>query len=228
MGRPQLEDELILVAEIDGLLMLAAMQVPEMQPAAIFRTEQDLRDKTFLEGVGRPPLAGDERVMPEMPPGVVGEALGPAVYLPLAADVEGLVVHQEDAARLLALSVAQRGDVDALGAAMDGMGTRITRSLGHLCRLDDLNDLRLPPVGLGIDDVDARGAQPRHHQVPALDMRVRRIRAETGGARIPAEMMQLVARVRHRHGADDRRVGFRFGIDIDDGDAVGALALWVE
>src|SRR5688572_21959537 len=99
MCRAQFEDELLLVAEIDGLLMFARVQVPEMQPAAIFRAEQDFRDEAVLEHVRRAPFAGDERIMAEMPPCVIGELLRPAIDLPLAANIEGFVIHQENAAR---------------------------------------------------------------------------------------------------------------------------------
>ena len=43
--RPQLEHELVLLAEVDLLQVLALVQVPEMQPAAILRAEQHLRDR---------------------------------------------------------------------------------------------------------------------------------------------------------------------------------------
>src|SRR5258708_6170956 len=132
MRGPQLEDQLVLVAEIDRLLVLARMEIPEMQLATVFRTEQDLGDEAILERVRRAPLAGDERVISEMPPGVIGEALRPAVDLPAAEDVEGLVVHQEDSAGLLAIGVAEGGDVDPLRAAMHGMRTRVPGPLGHL------------------------------------------------------------------------------------------------
>ena len=115
---PQLEHELVLVAEVDGLLVLALVQVPEMQPPAIFGAEQNFRDQAVLEGIGRSPLARDQRVVTEMPPGIICEMLRPAVDLPLAAHIERLVVHQEHAARSLALAVAQRRDIDAFRAAM--------------------------------------------------------------------------------------------------------------
>jgi hypothetical protein len=51
----------------------------------------------------------------QVPPEVVGELLRPAVHLPAAKHVEGGVVDQEDPARPLALGIAERADVDALG-----------------------------------------------------------------------------------------------------------------
>ena len=70
--RAQLEDELMLLAEIDLLQVLAPGEVPEVQTAAVFAAEQDFRNQPVLEGVGRAPLARHHRVVAEMPPGVVG------------------------------------------------------------------------------------------------------------------------------------------------------------
>ena len=78
-------------------------------------------------------------------------------------------------------------------------------------------------VGLGVDDVDARGAEAGHDQVAPLDMRVRRVRAEHRGAGVPAEVMQLVAGVGHLDFPDELAVGARGGIDVDDGDGVGPV-----
>ena len=123
--RTQLEDQLVFVAEVDGLQVLALVQVPEVQAAAVFRAEQDLGDEAVLERVGRAPFARDQRVVAEVPPRVIGEVLRPAIDLPVAAHVEGLVVHQEDAARRLAFAIAERRDVDALRAAMHRVRPRI-------------------------------------------------------------------------------------------------------
>ena len=208
MRRPELEHELVLVAEVDGLQMLALLQIPEMQPPAVFGAKQHFRDQPVLECVGRAPLAGDQRVVAEVPPGIISEILRPAIHLPLPEHVEGLVIHQEDAARSLALAVAEGGDIDALGAAMHRMRARVTGLVGDFVRLNHLDDLRVSRIGLGVEDVDARRPQARHHQIAALDMRMRRVGTQAGGASIPAEMMQLITGVGHRRRADD--LGVRF------------------
>ena len=120
------------IAEIDRLLVLPGVQVPEVQLAAVLCAEQDFGDQAVLEGVRRAPLARHHRVMAEMPPGVVGQQLRPAIDLPAAANVESFVVHEEDAAWRLALAVGERGDVDALGPAVHRVGTRIAGALGDL------------------------------------------------------------------------------------------------
>src|SRR5690606_29195739 len=148
--------------------------------------------------LGQTPFAGDERIVAEVPPGVIGELLRPAVDLPSSEDLEGVMIHQEDAAWCSTLGIGERRDIDALRAAMDGVGARVAGTLGDLAWLDHLHDLRVSGIGLGIEDVDARGAQPRHDEIAALSMRMRSVRTETGRACVPAEMMELVAGVGHR------------------------------
>ena len=121
MRGPEFEYELMLVAEIDRLQVLALVQVPEMQTAAVFRAEQDFRDQAIFESIRRAPLAGDERIMAKMPPDVIGKLLWPAIHFPLAAHLEGLVIHQKNAAWRLALGIAKCCDIDPFRPAMDGM-----------------------------------------------------------------------------------------------------------
>ena len=138
------------------------------------------------------------------------------------------MVHQKHTARRLAFAVAQRRHVDAFRPAVHRVRPRVAGLVGDLRRLDHLDDLRLLWIGLGIEDVDARGPQARHHQVAPFRVRVRSVGAQARGAGVPAEVMQLVALVRHLHAADDRGVCFRLGIDVDHRDRVGRLAVGIE
>jgi hypothetical protein len=147
--------------------------------------------------------------MAEMPPGIVGELLRPAVDFPAPKHFEILVVHEEDAAGSLSLGIAHRGDVHAFRAAMHCMRTAIAGALGEFGRLDHLDDLWLSRIGLGVDDVNARGTQAGHHEIAPLGVGMRRVGAQAGGAGVPAEMMQLVARIRHGHLFDDRAIAGR-------------------
>jgi hypothetical protein len=76
-------------------------------------------------------------------------------------------------------------------------------------------------VVLDVDDVDAARSQARDDQVAALDVGVRGPGAERAGARVPAEVVQLVADVGHVEAADRRAVGRRVGVDVDDRQRVG-------
>src|ERR1700683_3777500 len=55
-------------------------------------------------------------------------------------------------------------------------------------------------------------------------MRVRSIRAESGTARIPAEMVQLISDVGHFHLPHDLAVLFRRGVDVHDNQSVRMIA----
>src|SRR5205085_2116903 len=63
--------------------------------------------------------------------------------------------------------------------------------------------------------------QPRHDQVAPLDVGMGRPGAQGAGAGVPAEVVQLVADVRHVDAPDDRAVGRRAGGEVDHRDAVG-------
>ncbi len=121
MCRAQFEHQLVLFAEVDLLLVLALVEVPEVQPASIFAAEQDLRDEPVLERIGGSPFARHHGVVTEMPPEIIGQLLGTAVHLPLAENIEALGIEQEDAAGRLALGVAERVHIYSFGAAMDGV-----------------------------------------------------------------------------------------------------------
>src|SRR5215831_7811736 len=146
-----------------------------MEPSAIPRAEQDFGDQSVFERVRGAPFAGDQGIVAEVPPGIVGEVLLPAVDLPLAAYVERLVIHQEYSTRTLALAVSQGRDIDAFRPAVDRVRPGIASLVSDLVRLDHLDDLGGPRVGLGVEDVDARRPQARHNKIAPLDMRVRRI-----------------------------------------------------
>ena len=157
----------------------------------------------------------------EVPPEVVGELLRTAVGLPLALDREVVVVEQEHPAGAVALGVAERRHVDPVGPAVDGVRAAVAGLAGDLLGLDDLDELRRPRVVLDVEHVDARAAQPGHEQVAALDVRVRRPRAERRGARVPAEVVQLVADVGHVEPADELPVGRRALLEVEHRDRVG-------
>src|SRR5208282_5837965 len=125
----------------------------------------------------------------KMPPHVVGELLRSAVYFPSAANVETLVIHEEDPAGRLALPVGECRHVDSLRSAVDRVRARIAGLLGDFIRLEDTDDLRIARIGLDVEDVDARGAQAGYHQIAPLRVCVRCIGAKAGAAGVPAEMV---------------------------------------
>ena len=90
------------------------------------------------------------------------------------------------------------------------MRPRVARLLDELLGLDHLLDPRPPRVVGDVDDVDPRRAESGHDQVRAIRPVARR------AAAVPAEVMQLVADVRHRRLVDDPAV-----LGIDHGEEVG-------
>ena len=92
----------------------------------------------------------------------------------------------------------------------------VSGARGQRLRLNHLHDLRIARIRLGVDDMDARRVDARHHQVAAFHMGMRSVRAQAGAACVPAEMMQLVAGMRHVHLADDMAVAGGCGIDVHD------------
>ena len=55
------------------------------------------------------------------------------------------------------------------------------------------NEVRLAGIGLGVEDVGARGADPGHDQVAALERPLVALVAERARAGVPAEVVELVA-----------------------------------
>ena len=152
------------------------------------------------------------------------QVLGSAIDLPAAENIERLAVHDEHAGRpvgAILAAAAKRADVDAFRPAMDGMGPRVAGLLEHLLGLDDLVDLRLGGIGLRIHDINARGAEPGDDQVAPFEERVARERRQSRRAGVPAEMVELVALVGHRHRVDDLAECRRARLHVDHRERVG-------
>jgi hypothetical protein len=64
------------------------------------------------------------------------------------------MVHKEYAPRSLAFGVGEGAHVDALRAAVDGVGPRVTCALGKFFGLDGADQLRMGWIRLRIQDVE--------------------------------------------------------------------------
>ena len=69
-------------------------------------------------------------------------------------------------------AAAERADVDAVGSAVDRVRARIAGLVQDLFRLDDLVNLGLCWMRLGIDDVETGRPQAWNDEIPSLDERV--------------------------------------------------------
>jgi hypothetical protein len=219
---PQLEDHLLLGAEIELLQMPPAAQVPHVQAAAVLSAEQKLGIDSLLHHVGRAPRARDHRVEAKVPPHVVRQLLRSAVELPSTEHVERLRVENEGAARTIAVRRAERAEIDSLRPAMHRMRRGVPGASGERLGFDRLHDPRLPRVGFRVHDVNARRMDARHHQIAPLHVRMRRPRAEAGTAGVPPEVVQLVSGVRHVGLTDEAAVRFRVWIEVHHAHRVGA------
>ncbi len=215
----------MLVAEIDPLDELALGEAPEVEVVAEALAEQVLGVQPVLDHRRRRPLRGHRDVLVQVPPDVVGEVLIAAVALPGAGDLEGVVVDQRHPAGPVAVAGgAEVRHEDAAGPAVDGVRARVAGLLGELLGLDRPDDVRLAGIGLGVEDVGARRADPRHDQVAALEHPLVALVAERARAGVPAEVMELVAGGRQLGPADHVSVGGRVGVAVDHGHRVALLA----
>ena len=76
------------------------------------------------------------------------------------------------------------------------MRAGIARAGTHLLRLNHLDDARLAGIGLGIDDVQPRRAQPWDDEVTPFEVRVGRIGTQGRATGIPAKVMQFIPHIR--------------------------------
>src|SRR5688500_4399171 len=155
-----------------------------------------------------------------MPPEVVGEVLRSAVRLPGAAHRKVFVIQHEDSAWPFAFGAADGVDVDAVWPAVGSVRAAVARLARDLFGLNHLYERGVAWVWRGVQDVDAGRAQTGHDQVAALDMRVGRGRAQRRAAGVPAEMVKLIAGVRHLGPAKHPAIGGGGGIDVEGAERI--------
>ncbi len=157
MSRAQLKRHLVLVAQVDGLHVLARTHVPEVQPVPVFAAEQQLGDDSVLDHRRGRPLRCHQHVVIDVPPDVVRQVLVASVLLELADDVKIRVVEQgHPAGAVLAVGAAQAGDVQVAGAAVHGVRAGVASPLAEFGRPEHLRDLGRRRVGLRVENIDAR------------------------------------------------------------------------
>ena len=228
MGRADLQDHLVGVAQVDALGELAVAHAPEVEVVAEAAAEQVLGVEALFDHRGGGPFGGDDGVVVQVPPAVVAEPLVAPVGLPWADDVEGVVIQQGDpAGAVVAVGPAQAEHEDAAGPAVDGVGAGVAGLGRQLVGLDGPDDLGAAGVGLGVHDVGPRGAQARDDQVAALQgLAVVAVTGVAQGGRtgVPAEVVELVAGGRQLAPAHHLAVGVRGRVAVDHGHGVLGLA----
>src|SRR5205807_8834433 len=117
---------------------------------------------------------------------------------------------EQEAARAIALSIAQHGDHDLpISQAVNGMGRCQTGLLLDLLRFNDLVQLRRTLVS-GINNVNTARVKTRNDQELARFALVAMTRT-TGS---PAKVMQFITNIRHRSAMNDLGIGGRVWINI--------------
>src|SRR5262245_51672738 len=177
--------------------MSSPAQIPDMHLMSIFAAKEQVWLNSVFNHVRSAPLAADQCVKPQVPPKIVMQELRAAVDFPLTENFKRLAIEHEDPTGALAVGISERANVNGFRPAVNCMRARIIRARENFLRLDDFHDLRFPRIGLRIDDVNPRGADPRHNQVTPFDVRMRRVRTQRRTARIPSEMMQLITKLGH-------------------------------
>ncbi len=139
MGRAELQDHLVLGAQVQGLPVAPAAQIPHVQGVPVLACEEQVRIRAILHHIGGAPLAGDHGVVAQMPVEVIREVLRSAAFLPGPRDVEGLVVQDEDPTWPLAVWGAEGIHVDPVGPAVRGVGRAVPDAAGNRLCLDALD-----------------------------------------------------------------------------------------
>ena len=218
---PDLEHHLVLVAEVDPLHQPALRKAPEVEVVAEALAEQVLGIQPVLDHRRRRPLRGHRDVLVQVPPDVVGEVLVATVGLPGARDLEGVVIDQRDPAGPVAVAGgAEVRHEDAARPAMHRVRARVAGLGSKLLGLDRPHDVGLTGIGLGVEHIGARRADPGHDQVAALEHALVALVAERAGAGVPAEVMQLVAGGRKLGPSDHVSVAGRATVTVDHGHRV--------
>ena len=230
VGGADFQRHLVVLAKVQRLDHLACAQIPEVDGVAVFVAQQVFGHDSVFELRRQAPFGTDHVVARQVPPEVIVLVLNAAVHLVAALNFEGLAVHDEDAGGAVGaiLATAAKGrDIDAFGAAMDGVGAGIAR-LGHqLFGFDDLVDLEVHRI-LDVDDIDTGRADAGDDQVAPFKKGVAGQRRQGRGTGVPAEVVEFVAKVWHEQRIHDLTVGAGFRIHVDNGEAVGLAPVRAE
>ena len=209
MRRADFQRHLVVFAQIEGLHHLAPAQVPEVDRMAIFVGHQILGHDAVFILRRQAPFRADHVIARQVPPEIIVLVLRATVHFIAADDVERLAIHDEDARGAVGAvlaAAAQCADINAFGAAVDGVRTGIAGLGEQFLGFDDLVDLGVPRI-LDVDHIDARAADAGDDQVAAFQKGVPGQGRQCRRAGVPAEMVKFVALVGHEQAVDDLAIG---------------------
>ena len=130
----------------------------------------------------------------QVPPGVVGEVLRPAVGLPGPSTSKvSWSSRAMPPGPSVAVRAAEAGHEDAIGPAVQGVRTGVAGLRGELGRLDRLEQRGLAWVGSGVEHIDVRRAETGHEQEATGQAgHVMTLVHQRAAAGVPAEVVELV------------------------------------
>src|SRR5947207_9037376 len=114
------EHHLLLFAQIEGLHMTAAAQIPNVHLMPVFTAEEQLGLHAVFNHIRRAPFAAEQSVESQMPPKSVMQKSRTAVHLPLTEEFERFAIEHENAARPIPIGLAKRAGVDPLLRPVNG------------------------------------------------------------------------------------------------------------
>ena len=188
----QFEHHLLLRSQIQFLQMAPLVQIPDMHLVTVLAGQQQLGVEAILHHVRCAPFRSNHGVVPQMPPEIVRQLLRTTILFPLPLQLEGVRIHQENAAGAVSAGRSKGAPIDAVWSAMNRVGRRVAGLADEFFRLDHLHDLWLFGISLRIQDVNPRRSDAGNDQVATFHVGMRSLRTEASAAGVPAEMVQFI------------------------------------
>src|SRR5258705_5557430 len=136
--------------------MFPAAQIPEVKMSTVLAIKKELWHQPVFDHVRCAPLAGNHRIVSEVPPKIVSQKLWSTINFPLTQHLERIMIQKKHATRSFAFGISQTANIDSFRTTMNRVQPGITSPVKDFFGLNYLHDLRLPGIGLGIKDVDTR------------------------------------------------------------------------
>src|ERR1700734_1627656 len=178
VSRAQLQNHLLLRAEVHCLNVTPLAQIPEVKAVSVLACQQQLRIHAILNHVRRAPLARDGNVISQMPGEVVAKILRAALHFPSSERLKRVMIQRENSSGTVAAWRSKSADVDAIRSAVNCVWSAVAGSLGKPFLFNDLHDLWLARIAFSVNDVNSRRAEARHNQIASLHMGMRSVGAE--------------------------------------------------
>ena len=167
MQKPRLEGDKSVRSQIDRLLDLAVLEIPEMDVLAVFPARHILQIESGHESVGRGPFGRNHHVVAGLIPEVVVILHLAEILFPAADNLE-ILGQMQKTARPVAIGIAQHRHDDFRAQTVHRMRRGKVGPGLDLVPVNGLVKHRLARVGGSIHDIEIRGADAGNNQILAL------------------------------------------------------------